>query len=78
MIARIHNYHTPSFSGEPNALYLGILFTSAAEALAKALANEDFIQSQPMYSLYLGPPVLLLRHLSGVVLPCIRAGSSMF
>lgn len=71
MTARIHNYHAPSLSAEQKPLYLGGKPTSTAEntALAAALANEDFIQSLAIYRLYLGQPVLSLRHLNGRGLP---------
>lgn len=71
MTARTHNHHVPSFSAKPKPLYLGVQSTSTAgnTALAAALANKDFIQSQAMYSFYLGQPVLLLRHLNGRGLP---------
>lgn len=71
MTARVHHYHVPSFSAEPNPLYLSVESTSTAEntALAAALANEDFIQSLAIYRVYLGQPVLLLRHLNGRGLP---------
>lgn len=74
MRAKMHNDHTPSCSAGPNPLHLGVQSTSTAEttAPAAALANEDFIQSLAMYSLYLGQLVLSCRHLNGRGLPALE------
>lgn len=70
MIARIHNYHIPSFSVEPNQ-WCQMFGPPPLQrtALAAALANKDFIQSLAIYNLDFGQPVLLLRHLNGRGLP---------